>query len=86
MASLSNHLAANVPILTHSLQYATGVFEGIRAYKTKKGTAIFRLEDHMKRLLRSAKIYDMALGYTEKQLSDAALQLREEKTSWIHAT
>ncbi len=66
---------ANVPILTHSLQYATGIFEGIRAYKVKRGTAIFRLQDHMKRLIRSAKIYDMELGYSEKQLCDAALQL-----------
>lgn len=67
--------SANVPILTHSLQYATGVFEGVRAYKAGSGTAIFRLQDHMRRLLRSAKIYDMDLGYTEKQLCDSALEL-----------
>ena len=48
---------AKVPILTHSLQYGTGIFEGIRAYETKDGAAIFRLEDHMKRLLRTARIY-----------------------------
>lgn len=67
--------SANVPILTHSLQYATGIFEGIRAYKAKRGTAIFRLEDHMKRLLRSAKIYDMELGYSSEELCHAASEL-----------
>jgi branched-chain amino acid aminotransferase len=67
--------SADVPILTHSLQYASGVFEGLRAYNTPKGTAIFRLQDHMKRLLNSAKIYDIEIGYSEKQLCDAALQL-----------
>ena len=66
---------ANVPILTHSLQYASGIFEGLRAYKTKKGSAIFRLQDHMKRFLGSAKICDIRMDYSEKQLCDAALQL-----------
>ncbi len=64
-----------MPILTHSLQYATGVFEGVRAYKAKNGTAIFRLQDHMKRLLKSAKIYDLEIGYSEAELCAAALQL-----------
>jgi branched-chain amino acid aminotransferase len=57
------------------MQYASGVFEGLRAYAAKGGTAIFRLQDHMKRLQNSAKIYDIELGYSEKQLCDAALQL-----------
>ena len=47
---------AKVHVLTHSLHYANAVFEGTRAYKTKKGLAIFRLKDHTKRLLRSAKM------------------------------
>ncbi len=47
---------AKVHILTHTLHYGNGVFEGTRAYKTNKGLAIFRLQDHTKRLLNSAKI------------------------------
>jgi branched-chain amino acid aminotransferase len=50
---------ATVHILTPSLHYGWGVFEGIRAYDTSRGTAVFRLTDHMKRLYRSAKIYHM---------------------------
>jgi branched-chain amino acid aminotransferase len=50
---------ANVHVLTPSLHYGWGVFEGIRAYETDAGTAVFRLTDHMKRLFRSAKIYHM---------------------------
>lgn len=66
---------ATVPILTHSLQYGTGLFEGIRAYKTSHGTAIFRLKEHMRRLLDSAKIYSMSFPYDEKALCDVAVQL-----------
>ncbi len=51
--------SANVHVLTPSLHYGWGVFEGIRAYETDAGTAVFRLTDHMKRLFRSAKIYHM---------------------------
>ena len=68
-------VSAQVPILTHSMQYASGVFEGLRAYKTQKGTAVFRLDDHMKRLLNSAKIYNIKVPYTADELSAAALAL-----------
>ena len=50
---------AQVHVLTHTLHYGTGVFEGIRAYETKNGPAIFRLTDHIKRLYNSAKIMGM---------------------------
>lgn len=69
-----NYNEAKVPILTHSLQYGSGIFEGIRAYKTEKGTAIFRLKDHVKRFFRTAKIYSMNLGYTEKQFEKAIIE------------
>lgn len=62
---------AQVHVLTHALHYGSGVFEGIRAYETKKGTAVFRLTDHMKRLFRSAKIYLMDLPYTLEELVEA---------------
>ncbi len=65
---------AVVPILTHSMQYGSGIFEGIRAYKTTKGAAIFRLDDHIKRFFRSAKIYAMDLGYTQREIHDAVIK------------
>lgn len=69
---------AQVHVLTHALHYGSGVFEGIRAYSTKKGPAIFRLTDHMARLQRSAKIYMMDLPYGVEQLAEAAkLVVRE---------
>ena len=66
---------ATVNILTHSMQYGSGIFEGIRAYDTGNGTAIFRLGDHMKRFANSAKIYGMDIGYGIKDLEGAALSL-----------
>ena len=48
---------ANVHVLTHSLHYGMGVFEGIRAYKTQNGTAIFRLKEHVKRLFNGCLLY-----------------------------
>lgn len=62
---------AKVNVLTHSLQYGSGIFEGIRCYETKKGPAIFRLGDHVKRFFDSAKIYGMPLNFTQRQLEDA---------------
>jgi branched-chain amino acid aminotransferase len=64
---------AKIHVLTHALHYATGVFEGIRCYKTVSGSAIFRLGDHMQRLIDSGKCYFMDLGYTRQQLEKAAI-------------
>ncbi len=66
---------AKVHILTHALHYGSGVFEGIRAYETIKGTAGFRLTDHMKRLEQSAKIYLMDLPYSVEELVEATKEL-----------
>jgi branched-chain amino acid aminotransferase len=62
---------ANVHILTHTLHYGMGVFEGIRAYETADGPGIFRLTDHIQRLFRSAQILGMELPYTVEQLIEA---------------
>jgi branched-chain amino acid aminotransferase len=62
---------AKVHVLTHSLHYGSGVFEGIRAYSTKKGPAIFRLTEHIARLYRSAKIYTIEIPYTPETLIEA---------------
>jgi len=62
---------ANVHILTHSLHYGTAVFEGVRAYETADGPAVFRLREHMERLHASARIVMMDLPYTVDELCDA---------------
>ncbi|MFQ5554828.1 MAG: branched-chain amino acid transaminase [Acidimicrobiia bacterium] len=66
---------ANVHVLTHALHYGTGVFEGIRAYETPEGTAVFRLTPHMERLHRSAKAYQMELEWSVSDLVEAAKEL-----------
>ena len=66
---------ANVHVLTHSLHYGMGVFEGIRAYETQNGTAIFRLTEHVKRLFNGLKIFQMKIPYTEEQIAQAITQV-----------
>ena len=65
---------AKVHVLTHALHYSTAVFEGIRCYNTKDGSAIFRLPEHVDRLFRSAKLYSMKMKYSKKQISDAIIK------------
>jgi branched-chain amino acid aminotransferase len=62
---------ARVHVGAHGLHYGSGVFEGIRAYETQKGTAVFRLTDHLKRLDNSARLLYMDLGYTVDELREA---------------
>jgi len=64
---------ATTHVLTHTLHYGMGVFEGVRAYQTDRGTAIFRLEDHTRRLFRSARILGMTIPYTEEVLNEAQI-------------
>ena len=71
--SLVNWDEAKIHILTHGLHYGTGVFEGIRCYKTINGQAVFRLPEHIQRLLDSAKIYFMDLRYSKEQLQQAVI-------------
>jgi branched-chain amino acid aminotransferase len=66
---------ARVHVLTHALHYGTGVFEGIRAYETERGTAIFRHHDHLDRLERSAAFYYMDLPYSKEQLREVTHEL-----------
>lgn len=65
---------ANVHVLTHTLHYGMGVFEGVRAYETSEGPAIFRLEDHTKRLFNSAKIMNMDIPFTQEELNTAQVE------------
>ena len=62
---------ATVHVMSHALHYGSSVFEGIRAYKTPKGTIIFRLEEHIDRLFNSAKIYQMTIPYTKEEVIQA---------------
>jgi branched-chain amino acid aminotransferase len=66
---------ATVHFLAHSLQYGTGVFEGIRAYKTPEGTAVFRLHDHMVRLAASARAYGLPMKESAEEMDEACLEL-----------
>ncbi|WP_024327541.1 branched-chain amino acid transaminase [Thioalkalivibrio sp. AKL19] len=64
---------AKTHVLTHTLHYGMGVFEGVRAYKTERGPAIFRLQDHTRRLFNSAKIVGMTIPYTADVLNEAQI-------------
>ncbi len=66
---------ANVHFLSHAMQYGTGVFEGIRAYNTPEGTAVFRLRDHMIRLEASARAYNIPMRWSVDQWEAACLDL-----------
>ena len=62
---------ATTHVLTHSLHYGLSVFEGVRAYKTAQGTAIFRLKEHTDRLFTSAHIYMMKMPYSREEIMEA---------------
>ena len=71
---------AKIHVLSHTLHYGCGAFEGVRAYKTANGTAIFRLEEHTERLFNSAKILRMNIPFTMSEVMDAQLAVvRENK-------
>ena len=69
---------ARVHVMTHALHYGSSVFEGIRAYSTKRGPAVFRLTEHMQRLINSAKIYRMDAGLSLDELIDATVSVVRE--------
>ncbi len=66
---------ATTHVLTHTLHYGMGVFEGVRAYEAKNGTAIFRLQDHTNRLFNSAKITGMHLPFSKEQINQAHIEV-----------
>ena len=66
---------ARIHVLTHALHYGSGVFEGIRAYETERGTAVFRHQDHLARLKRSGELYYMDLPFTLEKLREATHEL-----------
>jgi branched-chain amino acid aminotransferase len=64
---------ATVHVLTHALHYGSGAFEGVRAYETPRGAAVFRLPDHIKRLFRSCHVYQMEIPFSQDELVQAVL-------------
>jgi len=66
---------ARVHVMTHAINYGSSVFEGIRCYETSKSSAVFRLTEHMQRLLNSAKVYRMDPTFTRAELCDSAVEL-----------
>ncbi|BCS91033.1 MAG: putative branched-chain-amino-acid aminotransferase [Candidatus Micrarchaeota archaeon] len=64
-----------VGLLNHSLQYGSGIFEGIRSYATEDGVAVFRLGEHIERLINSARIYHINISYTKEQIEAAVKDL-----------
>ena len=77
---------ANVHLLTHTLHYGLGVFEGVRAYNTPKGSSIFRLDDHTDRLFKSAKTVNMQIPFSEMELNEAqkkVIKLNNLKEAYI---
>ena len=71
---------ARVHVLTHTLHYGMGVFEGIRAYRTANGTAVFRLREHTRRLFNSARILGMRMSWTPEQINEAVLTALRENS------
>jgi len=69
---------ANVHVLTHTLHYGLGVFEGIRCYKTPRGPAVFRLREHMQRLVNSARIFQMEIPFSVEELCQATMTTIKE--------
>lgn len=65
---------AKIHVMSHVIHYGSGVFEGIRCYETKQGSAVFRMREHIRRLFDSAKIYRMAIPYSLEQLEEAVLE------------
>ena len=65
---------AQIHVCSHVVHYASAVFEGIRCYKTQSGPGVFRLDDHIKRLCQSARIYRMPIGFDAEELEEACLE------------
>ena len=77
---------AKIHILTHTLHYGTGVFEGVRAYETEQGPAIFRLQDHTSRLFKSAELIGMNIPYSQSELMEAqceSVKINKLKNAYI---
>jgi branched-chain amino acid aminotransferase len=66
---------AHIHVLSHAVHYGTGVFEGIRAYETARGAAVWHLDEHLRRFFRSAKLYHMEIPYSREALTEATKEV-----------
>ncbi|MFN3821257.1 MAG: aminotransferase class IV, partial [bacterium] len=66
---------ATIHVMSHVIHYGSSVFEGMRCYKTPRGSFVFRLQDHIRRLFNSAKIYRMEIPFSEKEIFDACVEI-----------
>jgi branched-chain amino acid aminotransferase len=73
---------AKISVLNHTLHYGVGVFEGIRGYRTPKGGVIFRLPEHVRRLIASARIYRMPIPFTEDEITRATVETAAANDFW----
>src|SRR5438445_4145598 len=71
---LINWNDATLHVMSHVVHYGSSVFEGVRCYRSSDNSVVFRLSDHMRRLLNSCKIYRMECEYSQEQLEDAVLE------------
>ncbi|MCJ7580889.1 MAG: branched-chain amino acid transaminase [Candidatus Aminicenantes bacterium] len=78
MGKFSEWEEPTIHVMSHALHYGTSVFEGIRAYNTDKGPAIFRLPEHMDRLMYSASVLNMDLRYSKEEIRDVILSVMKE--------
>ena len=74
---------SSIHILSHTVHYGTGVFEGVRAYNTANGPAIFRLEDHTNRLFDAASKIGVVIPYSKEELNQAQKEIFEQYCCWI---
>src|SRR5690554_2149826 len=77
---------AKVHVLTHTLHYGMGVFEGVRAYETPNGTAIFRLQEHTDRLFNSAKIFGIKIPFTKEEINEAQIAAVDRKSTRLNSS
>ena len=77
------HSSAKIPVTTHAIHYGTSIFEGIRAYWNGENLYVFRLDDHISRFKNSGKFYEIKLGFTNKKIKNAIVNLCKKQTKLI---
>ncbi|MDS0256173.1 aminotransferase class IV [Thermoplasmatales archaeon AK] len=84
--SMVDYDKLHIPLLNHSLQYGSGIFEGIRSYSGDRNVFIFRLKEHMERFQNTAKIYRMDLKYSATELEKAVVEPLKQRSQHSHCS
>jgi branched-chain amino acid aminotransferase len=74
---------AKIHLISHTLHYSAGAFEGIRLYKTSKGSAVFRLKEHVKRFFYSSGAVGIEIPYSQKEICDVIIKLLKKNGRWV---